>query len=62
MAIAEELKPTWGGILGIDGKPIKVKGKKKVILLAVDVLTCDLVYYDIVSAESKDEEEAHWKI
>jgi transposase-like protein len=54
LAIAEGLKPTWHGVLGIDGKPLKVKGKKRVALLAVDVLTCDLVYYDVVCAEAKD--------
>ena len=25
LEIAQELKSTWGGVLGIDGKPIKVK-------------------------------------
>ena len=54
LVISQELKPNWVGILGIDGKPIKVKGKKKTALLAVDVLTCDLVYYDVVSSEDKE--------
>lgn len=31
-----------------------MKGKKRVALLAIDVLTCDLVYYDVVSSEAKD--------
>jgi hypothetical protein len=54
LAIAEELKPNWGGVLAIDGKELKIRGKKRIVLLAVDVLTCDLVYYDVVSAEAKD--------
>lgn len=49
-----ELEPRWSGILGIDGKPIVVAGKKDVVLVAVDKLTRDLVHLQIVEAESEE--------
>jgi hypothetical protein len=39
-----ELKPCWSGILGIDGKPVSISGRKDVVLVAVDRLTKDLVH------------------
>ena len=54
--IAQELKPRWSGILGVDGKPIKISGTEAVLLIAVDIGTMDAFFFDLVAAE--DEENA----
>ena len=41
--VAEELHPKWSGILGLDGKTIKISGEQFVLLLAVDLGTQDIV-------------------
>lgn len=41
--VAEELHPKWSGFLGLDGKTVRVAGKKLVLLLAVDLDTEDIV-------------------
>lgn len=53
--VHKELRPSWSGILGIDGKPIKIFGSEKMVLLASDKLTHDLVHLDLVEAESEDD-------
>lgn len=53
--VHRELRPSWSGILGIDGKPIKIFGSEKMVLLASDKLTHDLVHLDLVEAESEDD-------
>jgi transposase-like protein len=53
--VHKELKPSWSGILGIDGKPVKVFGSEKMVLLASDKLTHDLVHLDLVEAENEDD-------
>lgn len=41
--VAQELHPKWSGFLGLDGKTVRVKGEKLVLLLAVDLGTQDIV-------------------
>jgi len=54
-----ELKPSWSGILGLDGKPIKISGWKKAAFLAVDFKTKDLVHLDFVDVENEKELEKY---
>lgn len=49
--INQQLKPHWSGVLGIDGKPIKLMGQDYVLLLAVDLTTHDPVHSKLVEAE-----------
>jgi len=51
--INQRLKPYWSGVLGIDGKPIKLFAKEYVLLLAVDLTTHDPVYFKLVEAEDR---------
>lgn len=45
-------KGSPSGLIALDGKEIKVKGKKRVVLTAIDALTKELIYYEIFSNES----------
>jgi len=49
--IANELQPQWGGILGIDGKPLKISGQERTVLIAVDITTHDPFYFLLAEAE-----------
>ncbi|MFQ6072446.1 MAG: transposase [Methanosarcinales archaeon] len=51
--IYNELKPKWSGYLGFDGKVIKIHGHRYILLVAVDLVTLDLVFFKIVKHESK---------
>ena len=55
LELKEKLNPKWSGNLGIDGKPVKLKGKELTILLAVDQPTQDLVHIDLVDRENEAE-------
>jgi transposase-like protein len=50
--VAEELHPVWSGFLGLDGKTVRVGGKKLVLLIAVDLSTEDIV--DAMLADHED--------
>jgi len=52
LQVIKELSPEYFGILGIDGKVIKILGKKHTLLLAVDIYTQDIVHFLVVSKES----------
>jgi transposase-like protein len=52
--VSVELKPSWGGFLGIDGKVIRVKGQRHCLLVGVDQLTQDLVHALVLEAETAD--------
>ncbi len=52
MDVARELHPRWSGFLGLDGKTVRVGGKILVALIAVDLVTQDVV--DAVLAEHED--------
>lgn len=52
--IAHTLHPQWSGILGIDGKPIKIAGREYSLLVAVDIGTQDAFYFDLADAENRE--------
>jgi transposase-like protein len=47
------LQPKWKGILGLDGKFLHVNGKKMACLLAADLSTLDITYWEIASSEDE---------
>lgn len=49
-----ELRPRWGGFLGIDGKAIYVKGTKHCLLIGVDHPTQHLVHALVLEAETAE--------
>ncbi len=51
--INQQLMPYWSGILGIDGKPIKLFAQDYVLLLAVDLQSHDPVHCELVEAEDR---------
>jgi transposase-like protein len=51
--INQRLKPYWSGVLGIDGKPIKLFAQDYVLLLAVDLATHDAVHCELMEAEDR---------
>lgn len=54
LEVSVELRPSWGGFLGIDGKAIRVKGQRHCLLVGVDQLTQDLVHALVLEVESAD--------
>ncbi|MDQ3766414.1 MAG: transposase [Actinomycetota bacterium] len=50
-----ELRPRWGGFLGIDGKVIFVRGARRCLLIGVDHPTQDIVHALVVEVETADE-------
>ena len=55
--IMHELNPQWSGILGIDGKIVKIGDCERTVLIAVDVGTLDPFYFALAEAESQQEAE-----
>ena len=53
--VALELKPKWSGLLGIDGKVIKIKGKELILLIAQDIFTFDPVFFSLVEGENVED-------
>ena len=51
--IAHDLDPQWSGLLGIDGKPIKISGEEACILIATDLGTTDPFFFQLVDAEDE---------
>lgn len=49
-----ELRPSWSGILGVDGKPVSVGGGKDTVLVAVDKETKDLVHLRLAEEENEE--------
>lgn len=60
--IAEELRPQWSGILGVDGKAIKISGAEAVVLVAVDMGTNDPFFFHLAEAENEEEAEKFFLI
>jgi len=60
--IAKSISPKWQGILGIDGKPIKVSGTERTLLIAVDIITHDPFYFILAPAEDAESTEKFLKI
>lgn len=52
LEVALELKPKWSGLLGIDGKELKINGKDFTILIAQDIFTFDPVLFSLVEGEN----------
>lgn len=50
--VAQELQPSWFGILGIDGKELKIKGQDFTLLIAQDLFTFDPVFFTLVEGEN----------
>lgn len=55
LEIQKELKLQRSGTLGIDGKLISTGGTKDTILIAADLPSTDLVFYDVVDGENEDD-------
>ena len=51
MVSAELAPPDWGGVLGVDGKVIRVSGDKACLLIAVDHPTQDIVHALVLPKE-----------
>lgn len=47
------LNPKWKGIFGLDGKIIRVGGKKMACLIATDVKTLDIAHWELTSVEDE---------
>jgi hypothetical protein len=56
--VTRELKPNWSGYLLIDEKSIWIKGNEWFLLIAVDLLTQDIVHWNLVPIE--DEINVAW--
>ncbi|MGH2692277.1 MAG: hypothetical protein ACRDHM_07205 [Actinomycetota bacterium] len=46
--------PDWGGMLGVDGKAIFVRGEERCLLVAVDQATQDVVHALVCEAEDEE--------
>jgi transposase-like protein len=55
LEVSMELRPTWGGVLGIDGKVIFVRAARHCLLVGVDHPTQDIVHALVVNVEAADE-------
>ena len=62
LEIALELKPVWSGLLGIDGKELKIKGKDFTILIAQDILTLDPIFFSLVDGENLEDSKKFFLI
>lgn len=51
VTVVKELNPRWSGMLGCDGKVIKIHGDEWVLLMAVDLGTQDVVDWRLVKHE-----------
>jgi transposase-like protein len=50
--VAKELRPGWSGMLGLDTKVVKVRGEERYLLIAVDIVTQDVVDSWLAAQES----------
>jgi hypothetical protein len=55
LEVALELKPKWSGLLGVDGKELKIKGRDFTILVAQDIPTFDPVFFSLVDGENVED-------
>jgi hypothetical protein len=54
LQVSIELRPRWGGFLGVDGKVIFIAGVKHWLLVGIDHPSHDLVHHLIASVENGD--------
>jgi transposase-like protein len=50
--VSKELQPRWSGMLGLDTKVVKVRGEERYLLIAVDIVTQDVVDSWLAAQES----------
>lgn len=62
LEMALELKPEWSGLLGVDGKELKIKGKDFTLLIAQDILTFDTVFFSLVEGENVEDSKRFFLI
>lgn len=60
--VAQELKPKWSGLLGVDGKELRIKGHDLTVLIAQDVMTFDPVFSCLAESENLQEAERFFLI
>jgi len=60
--LAQELKPKWSGLLGVDGKELRIKGHDLTVLIAQDVMTFDPVLFCLAESENIREAERFFLI
>jgi transposase-like protein len=54
LEVSIELRPSWGGVLGIDGKVVFARGSRHCLLIGVDHPTQDIVHALVLEAETAD--------
>jgi transposase-like protein len=55
LEISAELAPSsWGGVLGVDGKAIFVRGEERCLLIGVDQTTQDVIHALVLEAEGEE--------
>jgi transposase-like protein len=52
LEVSARLRPTWSGVLGVDGKRVWVGGREHAMLVGVDVGTQDLVHELLLPGET----------
>lgn len=52
LQVAQEAKPIWKGILGVDGKWIKIAGADRCILVGLDLATRDIPNFEYAESEN----------
>lgn len=62
LEMALELKPEWSGLLGVDGKELKIKGEDFTLLIAQDILTFDTVFFSLVEGENVEDSKRFFLI
>lgn len=51
LEVSRQLRPAWGGFLGVDGKVVWVRGDERCLLLGVDQTTQDVVHALLCDSE-----------
>ncbi|GBD99244.1 hypothetical protein BMS3Abin07_01278 [bacterium BMS3Abin07] len=55
LEVALEIRPKYSGLLGVDGKELKINGRDFTLLVAQDILTFDTVFFSLVEGENMEE-------
>ena len=55
LEVASELRPKWSGLLGVDGKELRIRGQELTVLIAQDVGTFDPVLFGLAESENRKE-------
>lgn len=54
LELSARLRPDWGGVLGVDGKALWVRGEEHCLLVGVDQTTQDVVHRLVLEAETAE--------